>query len=92
MFVFVIWRSFARRSVAPAIIDFIQKAVFDMILKKWSPVFAQIFAEAKKIDWFSKEDLLGAVSKVLLIVAIVSTAFLGIDWIMSKLVAMLLRI
>ena len=63
-----------------------------MILKKWSLVFAQILVEAKKIDWFSKEDLLGAVAKVLVIVAIVSTVFLGIDWVISKSVELLLKI
>jgi preprotein translocase SecE subunit len=63
-----------------------------MILKKWSLVFAQILVEAKKVDWFSKEDLLGAVAKVLVIVAIVSTVFLGIDWVISKSVELLLKI
>jgi preprotein translocase SecE subunit len=63
-----------------------------MILKKWSLVFAQILVEAKKVDWFSKEDLLGAVVKVLVIVAIVSTVFLGIDWVISKSVELLLKI
>ncbi len=55
-------------------------------------VFAQILVEAKKVDWFSKEDLLGAVVKVLVIVAIVSTVFLGIDWVISKSVELLLKI
>ncbi len=63
-----------------------------MVLKKWSSIFAQIFVEAKKIDWFSKEDLLGAVAKILVIVLIVSVIFLGIDWIISRGISILLRL
>jgi preprotein translocase SecE subunit len=77
----------------PAIVGlFLYIKWFPMFLRRWSSFALQVFTEAKRIDWFAKEDLLGSVLRILLIVAIVSTVFLGIDWVISSSIALLLKI
>jgi preprotein translocase SecE subunit len=63
-----------------------------MFLRRWSSFAVQVFTEAKRVEWFAKEDLLGSVLRILIIVAIVSTAFLGIDWGVSQAIAFLLKL
>ncbi len=64
---------------------------FCMILKKWVVIFFQVLSEVKKVDWFPKEDLFGVVSRILLVIGVVSIVFLGFDWLISQCIYLFLK-